>query len=323
MTSPLVTVITPAYNLADYLPETIESVLSQDYPHLEYIVLDDGSRDNTVDVLKHYTGRLIWESHTNMGESRTVNKGFAMANGDYVVIVNADDPLRPGMIRTLVAYMEAHPEVLAVYPDWIEIDERSQPIEEVQAWDYDYATMLSHAACVPGPGALIRRRGLEIVKGRDLQYRYVSDMEFWFRLGMHGPLARYPEPLATHRTHGTSSGVAQRPAVGEEVLKMIEEFFSRPDLPAHVRPLYKPALSAGYFEAAVRQPDYKRRQQYLRQSLKTYPRGWLEFKYRPVWVWSALLLPEIITKGVWALTHPLAYVQHKRRKATPQDRLSG
>ena len=84
---PLVTVITPAYNRASYLVETIESVLGQDYPRLEYIVLDDGSTDNTREVLGKYEGRIIWETHPNMGETRTVNKGFGLARGEIVVVV--------------------------------------------------------------------------------------------------------------------------------------------------------------------------------------------------------------------------------------------
>src|SRR5213080_4739493 len=78
---PLVSVITPSYNRADYLPETIESVLSQDYPNFEYIVLDDGSTDNTCEVLERYSHQLKWETHPNMGETLTVNKGLKMARG--------------------------------------------------------------------------------------------------------------------------------------------------------------------------------------------------------------------------------------------------
>jgi glycosyltransferase involved in cell wall biosynthesis len=96
----LVTIITPAYNRANYLDETIQSILNQDYPNLEYIVLDDGSKDNTVEVLKKYRGRIIWETHPNIGETRTVNKGLSMAHGDIIGIVNSDDPLLPGAVAS-------------------------------------------------------------------------------------------------------------------------------------------------------------------------------------------------------------------------------
>ncbi len=92
---PLVSVVTAAYNRASFLPETIESILSQSYPNIEYIVLDDGSADNTREVLARYDGRIRWESHPNMGESLTVNKGWNMARGDLVMTVNSDDPFCP------------------------------------------------------------------------------------------------------------------------------------------------------------------------------------------------------------------------------------
>src|SRR6476620_5979365 len=80
--TPLVTFITPTYNAAHFLPETIDSILVQTYPNIEYIVLDDGSTDNTVEILKSYGDRIMWESHPNMGETRTINKGYSMAKGD-------------------------------------------------------------------------------------------------------------------------------------------------------------------------------------------------------------------------------------------------
>jgi len=85
--SPLVSIITPAYNQASYLDETIQGVLGQDYLRLEYIVLDDSSTDNTREVLEKYAGRIVWETHLNMGEARTVNKGWSMAQGEIMAVV--------------------------------------------------------------------------------------------------------------------------------------------------------------------------------------------------------------------------------------------
>src|SRR5207247_391526 len=95
-TYPLVSIVTPAYNQAEYLAETIESVLAQDYPNLEYIVLDDGSTDHTREVLKKYDGKLRWESHKNMGQARTLNEGWRKANGVYIGYLSSDDILYPG-----------------------------------------------------------------------------------------------------------------------------------------------------------------------------------------------------------------------------------
>src|SRR5438045_2699555 len=119
---PLISFITATYNTAPYLRETIDSVLAQTYPNIETIVLDDGSSDNTVDILKSYGTRIMWESHPNMGETRSVNKGFGIAKGEYIIVVSADDPVKPNLADVGIQWMEAHPEALIGYPDWDTID---------------------------------------------------------------------------------------------------------------------------------------------------------------------------------------------------------
>jgi glycosyltransferase involved in cell wall biosynthesis len=252
----LVTVITPTYNRAPYLRETIESVLNQGYPKIEYIVLDDGSTDNTQEVLKGYSGRLYWNSHPNMGEARTVNKGWAMARGEFVVVVNSDDPILPGLLETAVNIMQDNPELLVVYPDWLVIDEHSKPLKEVEAWDYDYKKMLLWAACIPGPGAVIQRKAFDYEPSRNPKYRYVTDLEYWLRLGLHGPFMRIPQVLATHRHHAHSAGVAEVKTLASELVGMMNEFFNRLDLPAALRPLRNQALSAANFDACIRCLNY-------------------------------------------------------------------
>ena len=126
---PLVSIITPAYNRAAFLDETISSVLNQDYRNLEYIVLDDGSIDDTREVVKKYSDRITYDRHDNMGEARTVNKGFSMARGEIIGVVNSDDPLLPGAISSIVAELLSRPDVLVVYPDWYVIDCEGRKVE--------------------------------------------------------------------------------------------------------------------------------------------------------------------------------------------------
>jgi GT2 family glycosyltransferase len=249
---PLVSIITPTYNRADYLDQTMQSVLAQDYPRLEYIVLDDGSRDDTPALLARYAGRLRWETHANMGETRTVNKGFGLAAGDIIAVVNSDDPLLPGAVSAAVTCLEAHPEALAAYPDWQRIGPDGAALGTMQVREFDYAYMLTHHHCLVGPGAFIRRRGLQAVGGRDPQYRYVADLDFWLRLGLHGPLVRLPQVLATFREHpGSASSAARGAAMAREHVEMTRRFFARPDLPPALRPLRRQALAYAHFVAAA------------------------------------------------------------------------
>jgi glycosyltransferase involved in cell wall biosynthesis len=251
-TLPLVSIITPAYNRASYLDETIRSVLEQDYPRIEYIVLDDGSTDNTREVLEKYTGRLIWETHPNMGEHRTVNKGWSMAHGEIVAVVNSDDTLLPGAVSTAVAFMQAHPDILVAYPDWNFIGPDSEFISHVQVPEYDYLYMLKHYHSIVGGGAFIRRKAFELAGMRDPDFKYVADFEYWLRLGLYGKFARIPKTLATWRVHPGSAWVSGNgKAMADEHVRLVEKLYSRPDLPPEVLRVRREAFSSAHYFAVL------------------------------------------------------------------------
>ena len=248
---PLVTVITPAFNRALFLDETILSVLNQDYPNLEYIVLDDGSTDATLQVIKKYEGRLRWDRHENIGEHGTINKGFAMSSGEFIVIVNSDDPLLPGAISEGVALMEQCPDALAAYPDWNEVGPNSEFIREVKLSKYNIRNMLSTFSFGIGPGAMIRRKALDLIGVRDPQFRYASDIDFWLRLALRGEFVHILKALATHRTHPDSASVSDRGAkMADELPRVLRKFYVQPNLPEGIKRLRRRAFSVMHFEAA-------------------------------------------------------------------------
>src|SRR2546427_12499450 len=116
-TQPLVSVVTPTYNQAAFLRDTIESVLSQDYQAIEYQIIDDGSTDETPRILEEYAGRAWIERHENRGQTPTINKGWERAAGDILTWLNSDDTFLPGAVSTAVKYFEKHPDVGIVFGD--------------------------------------------------------------------------------------------------------------------------------------------------------------------------------------------------------------
>jgi glycosyltransferase involved in cell wall biosynthesis len=248
-TRPLVSVITPTYNRARFLPETIESVLSQEYSNLEYIVADDGSTDETPTLQAKYASRILWTSHDNMGEAHTVNRGLGMAQGDIVGVVNSDDPVLPGLVEAVVAAFAHDPSLLVVYPDWVMIDQDSKPLRRMRAPAYDYLTMVRWQWCLIGPGAFLRRSALALEGGRNPAYRYIGDLDFWLRLGRHGPFAGIPRALATHRVHPSSGSAEGGEAKASEHMRLVEEFFGRADLPPAVRQVRQEAYSSAAYLA--------------------------------------------------------------------------
>jgi glycosyltransferase involved in cell wall biosynthesis len=319
---PLVSIVTAAYNAAPYLEETIESVLDQDYPLLEYIVLDDGSTDGTRELIERYDGRLTWGSHANMGEARTVNKGFAMSHGDPVAVVSADDPLLPGIVSTMVEWLAERPEVLVAYPDWEMIDERSEVIQHIRTFDYSYRDMVRWHHCLPGPGAFIRRRAIDAVGGRDPHFRYVGDMDFWFQAGLLGPFSRVPQTLARYRHHAAAASVSKTGALmAREHMEMTDKLFARKDLPWSVRRLRAEAYSSSHWIAGCvagnGEPELRRR--HWRMAFLYAPHKYFG-EYREARFTPALA--SVVFDGrfrrplMLAATQPRVFADEVRRKAT-------
>lgn len=247
---PLVTVITPVYNQEKFLEETMLSVLEQDYPNIEYIVLDDGSVDNTLDIIKKYCGRIRWTTHRNMGETATVNKGFHMSNGEIVGVVNSDDPLLQGAISRIVQFMASKEELLVVYPDWNMIDSSGGVIRSYTTSEYSYYDMIRKHHCLPGPGVFFRRSVLDKVKGRDPQLHFVADFDFWLRVGLLGQFARIPETLATFRVHqGSSTFSCQGMEMAAEHIQLIKKIYLLPDMPDSVMMVKAEAFSSACYVA--------------------------------------------------------------------------
>lgn len=266
-TKPLVSIITPAYNRADLIGQTIKSVLNQNYSNIEYLVLDDGSTDDTLKIIKKYRRKLVWESHPNVGETRTVNMGFKMAKGDIIGVVNSDDPLLPGLIKEVVRVMTENPKLLVVYPDWKMIDQNDKVTGEIRVPDYNYLNMLRWHYCMPGPGAFFRKSLVKKIGGRDPQFRYVGDFDFWLRAGLEGQFARIPKFLATFRMHPGSASVGEKgELMAEENIRVIEKIYRFPNLPKNIIKIQNEALSSAYYTAGFvcTKNNWKRKYYYLR-----------------------------------------------------------
>ncbi len=247
-TKPLVTIITPTYNGRKYIIEVIESVLSQDYPNFEYIVLDDGSSDNTEELIKKYSDRIRYFKHSNMGESRTVNKGFDLANGDYIGVVNSDDPILPGAISRIVSEFKENPEVIVVYPDFRIIDQDGETVRDHETHDYSYFDMVANHHCIAGPCAFFKRGLIDRIGGRNHEFKYVSDFEFWLKAGLIGPFKRIPEIIATYRIHSTSATESKKGKdMANEHIRLMDEYFKRKDIPKEIMRIKNRAYSSAYY----------------------------------------------------------------------------
>ncbi|WP_195210349.1 glycosyltransferase [Actinomarinicola tropica] len=253
---PLVSVVIPTFNRSEHLPETLDSILIQDHPALEVVVVDDGSTDATPDVLARYAAvhpevvRAVRQD--NAGQSAAVNHGLSVASGELLTLVSDDDPLLPGAVSRLVQPFLDDPDLVAAYPDWRRIDPDGATEAVIRPLDYRFEDMVRLSICIPGPCTLFRRALVDLTGGWDPTWRFVPDFDFWLRAGLHGPMRRVPEVLATWRNHpGATSNARNRTRLAHEHVEVIERFFARDDLPASIRALEAEALHHAHATAAL------------------------------------------------------------------------
>jgi glycosyltransferase involved in cell wall biosynthesis len=246
---PLVTIVTPTYNQAAFLRETLDSVLAQDYPSIEHIVIDDGSTDETPRVLEEYAGRVDWERHANMGQTPTINKGWQRSRGEILTWLNSDDTLLPGAVTKAVEYLQAHPDCGIVFGDTLFTEPDGSPIERSKArTGFDYREfVLSCENPIPQPSAFIRRSVVDDAGLLDPHYYYFMDWDFFLRAGVRHRIEYTPELLSTYRLHPESKTVAQAARAAPELEVMYRNYFALPDVPADIRREQARATANMYF----------------------------------------------------------------------------
>ncbi|MBK7449326.1 MAG: glycosyltransferase [Anaerolineales bacterium] len=204
---PLVTIVTPSFNQADYLEATIKSVLEQSYPHIEYIIMDGGSTDGSVDVIQKYAGKLrYWESAKDKGQTDAINKGFNRAKGDILAWLNSDDTYaNPNAIADAVNFLLANPEVAMVYADCDFINEQGQVIGKFASRQTDYAKLRTGYVHIPQQTMFFRARYWKELGPLDPSFYFAMDYDLWVRIARHAPIQYLPgKTWANFRIHTSS-----------------------------------------------------------------------------------------------------------------------
>ncbi|WP_129630705.1 glycosyltransferase family 2 protein [Candidatus Oscillochloris fontis] len=246
---PLVSVITPSYNQGRYLRTTIESVLTQDYPNLEYLVVDDGSDDESHAILRSYAHepRLRWLVAGQRSQSNAINMGWARSRGQLLAWLNSDDTYLPGAISTQVHALLRNPGVAAVYADAQYINAAGAPLTRIYARPYSPLALLRLE--IPAqPTVFLRREIVAQVGPLSLTRRYSMDSDYWARIAHLAPLLHVPALVATYRLHATSKTVAHTSGFYQEWLDVAEAFFADPRTPSELQ-RERPAVLADIYAA--------------------------------------------------------------------------
>jgi glycosyltransferase involved in cell wall biosynthesis len=221
---PLVSVVTPCYNMAKYLPEAIESVLSQDYPHIEYIVVDGGSTDGSIELLERYKDRLSYTSGPDGGPSDAAFQGLQRARGEILTWLNADDSFLPGAISTAVAYLDAHPQTGVVYGEGWWIDEQGAVISRYPTLAFD-AKVLERDCFICQPTAFLRASAYRRVP-LDPKVERSFDYDLWIRMAKAGcRFDSIPEYLANSRMHRGAKTIYEREEVFQASMSLLKRHY--------------------------------------------------------------------------------------------------
>ncbi len=232
---PLVSIITPSYNQSAFLEAAIQSVLSQDYPNLEYIIIDGGSTDGSQDIIRAHASRLAyWVSEPDRGQADAINKGLSRARGEFVAWLNSDDVYLPGALRRAVSVLQSDPALGMVYGDLNSINPTGETFHTITYAQYDLADFLAFRI-IGQPAVFMRRSVLERAGPLDPSYKYLLDHHLWIRISRIAAVKYVPEAWAAARIHPAAKNVAQASAFGEEVYRILEWAQAQLDLAAIIQ----------------------------------------------------------------------------------------
>ena len=191
---PKVSIVTPSFNQAPFLEQTLRSVLEQDYPNLEYIVIDGGSTDGSLEIIHKYADRLAyWQSQPDQGQTDAINQGFARASGEILAWLNSDDLLLPGAVSAAVRALQAHPEAAMVYGDALLINAEGKTIGKFPAAQTDYRKLRRGYVHIPQQASFFRADLWRQVAPLDVSFYFAMDYDLWVRLAALAPLVYVPQ----------------------------------------------------------------------------------------------------------------------------------
>ena len=244
---PIISIVTPSFNQGQYLEETILSVLNQDYPALEFFIIDGGSTDGSVEIIKKYAHRLTyWESKPDRGQSHGINKGFRMASGEIVAWLNSDDLLAPGALKVVAQAWQKNPRLGLISGQTEIIDQAGKPTGNIFGSEPNVInSLLSSENPISQPSTFFSTSALKEVGFLDETLHMSMDWDLWLRIGARYPTLFIPKILSKSRNWEMTKTRTQLVRSGPEHIRIVKNFFKQnPDFLTSIQK--RQALGSGY-----------------------------------------------------------------------------
>lgn len=228
--TPLVTIITPSYNQAAFLEKTMRSVLEQDYPAIEYMVIDGVSNDGSADIIKKYEEKLAWwVSEKDTGQAEAINKGLSRARGEFVAWLNSDDYLMPGAVSAAVKALQQNPDSSFVFGNVRVVTPEQTILNQLTYKNWTLKDLMAFHI-IGQPAVFMRRIALEKAGFLDQSYHFLLDHHLWIRLASVGEMTYIPQLWASAHYHEDCKNLKQAAEFGREAMRIVEWMPTQPAL---------------------------------------------------------------------------------------------
>lgn len=232
---PKISIVTPSYNQAEFLEKTILSVLCQNYPNLEYIIIDGASTDGSLDIIRKYERYLsYWISEPDQGQADALNKGFLKSSGEILAWINSDDMYLPGSFWKIPEIFKKNEDISIVYGDYIKVDAGNKCVALRRQPSFDYRICLYAYISVMQPSSFFQRKAFFDAGMLDPSFNYSLDYDLILRLAQRGKVLHIKEYLAAFRLHPSSKSVAKKQLFCEEDRKVRFKHIGHSPLPGEL-----------------------------------------------------------------------------------------
>ncbi len=236
---PKISIVTPSFNQGQFLERTIVSVLNQEYPNLEYFVIDGGSTDGSVEIIKKYEKYLThWVSEPDDGQSDAICKGFSKSTGEILAWLNSDDMYLPGALFNIADAFRKNPDAALVYGDYIKVDASDRCFALRRKPSFDYRIVLYRCAIPIQPASFFNRRAFFEVGGIDTSFHYTMDYDLILRLARYGNIGHIGKYLAAMRFHPACKSMAEKGKFAQEGYRALLKNLQHAPSPTELRLLH-------------------------------------------------------------------------------------